>query len=70
MASSELQRLLARGEAKFGKDHPGVKMLRDQIATEGRGQSAQDLYLTGSVASLKAGPSAQPDQQAKGEQPS
>jgi len=53
MASSELQRLLERAEEKYGKDSFSAQALRDQIAKEGRGQSAQELYLTGSVARVK-----------------
>ena len=53
MASSSLENLLRETEEKYGKDSFSARMLRDQIAKEGRGQSAQELYLTGSVARQK-----------------
>jgi len=53
MASSILENLLRETEDKYGKDSFSARMLRDQIAKESRGQSAQELYLTGSVARVK-----------------
>lgn len=53
MASSELQRRLDRAQEKFGPDAPITRLLREQIARDERGQSAQELYLTGSVARQK-----------------
>ena len=68
MSNSELQRLLTGAETKYGKDSFSARMLRQQIGAEERGQSAKELYLTGSVARLKAStssPAAPPD---KGDQ--
>jgi hypothetical protein len=38
---------------KHGEDSRGVAELRRQIAARDSGQSAQELYITGSVAKLK-----------------
>lgn len=53
MPNSELQRLLDETVQKYGADSFSARMLRDQIAREGRDQSAQELYLTGTVARQK-----------------
>jgi hypothetical protein len=42
-----------RQSSKFGKDSRRVAELRRQIAARDSGQSAQELYITGSVAKLK-----------------
>lgn len=39
----QLQRLMANGEGKS----PMANSLRDQIAAQERGESAQDMYVTG-----------------------
>jgi len=39
----QLQRLMASGEGKS----PMARSLRDQIAAQERGESAQDVYVTG-----------------------
>ena len=65
MSNSELQRLLTRAETKYGKDSFSARMFRQQIGVEERGQSAKELYLTGSVARLKdsqSSPTAQPNE--------
>ena len=38
---------LARVEAKYGKDNPAVQLLRN--SRMGQGQTAHDLYVTGSI---------------------
>lgn len=45
-----LEELLKEREARLGKDHPAVQMLRNQIMAEQSGKNFQELYLTGSVA--------------------
>ena len=45
-----LEELLKEREARLGKDHPAVQMLRNQIMAEQSGKHFQELYLTGSVA--------------------
>ena len=64
MSISRLRELLADSEKEYGKDSFSARMLRQQIGAEERGQSAKELYLTGSVARLKAStssPAAPPD---------
>ena len=39
----QLQRLMANGEGKS----PMARSLREQIAARERGESAQDMYITG-----------------------
>ena len=48
-----LDQLLEEAISKFGKDSRRVAELRRQIAARDSGQSAQELYITGSVAKLK-----------------
>lgn len=56
MSISMLQELLKNAEEKHGKDSFVAKMLKEQIARDQRGQTAEELYLTGSVARPKADP--------------
>jgi hypothetical protein len=49
---STLQERLIRATERLGPDSPAVQMLRDQIAAQVTGKSAQGLYLTGSVKGL------------------
>jgi hypothetical protein len=41
------ERRLTRAIEKYGEDDPYVKMIRDQIASSSRNQSARDMYVTG-----------------------
>jgi hypothetical protein len=42
-------RRLKRAIEKYGENDPYVQMIRDQGAADARGNSAQDLYITGMV---------------------
>jgi hypothetical protein len=44
-----LEELLKEREARLGKDHPAVQMLRNQIMAEQSGKNLRELYTTGSV---------------------
>ncbi len=44
-----LEEILKEREARLGKDHPAVQMLRNQIEAERSGKGFQELYLTGAV---------------------
>jgi hypothetical protein len=44
-----LEEMLKEREARLGKDHPAVQMLRNQIEAEKSGKGFQELYLTGAV---------------------
>ena len=41
------EQALKRAEAKYGKDNPAVQLLRN--SRMGQGQTARDLYVTGSI---------------------
>lgn len=41
------ERRLTRAIEKYGEDDPYIKMIRDQIASNTRNQSAQQMYVTG-----------------------
>ena len=43
------ERRLTRAIEKYGENAKYVQMIRDQIASNARGQSAQQMYLTGMV---------------------
>ena len=43
------ERRLKRAIEKYGENDPYVQMIRNQSAGEARGDSAQDLYITGMV---------------------
>ena len=43
VAMTNLERLLIRGEAKYGKGSPKLQFLRDQIRAAKRGGSAQQM---------------------------
>jgi hypothetical protein len=45
--TASLQRRLNRLEQKHGKDSPKAQWLRDQIASEQSGQTAQQMYVVG-----------------------
>ena len=49
LMASTLEESLERQEKRLGKDSFVAKMLRDQIRAQKRGQSAHDIYVTGSV---------------------
>jgi len=51
--TTSLERLLDRAIEKYGADSRRVAELRRQIAARDSGQSAQELYITGSVAKPK-----------------
>lgn len=51
-----LKEQLARVESKYPNSR-FAQMLRNQVAAEERGQSARDLYVTGSVKRLPEKPS-------------
>jgi hypothetical protein len=44
-----LEQMLEKRIAELGPDHKAVQMLRNQIAADGKGQTLQEVYLTGSV---------------------
>jgi hypothetical protein len=44
-----LEQLLEERIARLGPDHKAVQMLRNQIAADSKGQTLQEVYLTGSV---------------------
>jgi hypothetical protein len=48
--TTSLERLLERATSKYGADSKVASELRRQIAARDSGQSAQELYITGSVA--------------------
>jgi hypothetical protein len=41
------ERRLTRAIEKYGENAKYVQMIRDQIASNARGQGAQQMYLTG-----------------------
>lgn len=43
------ERRLTRAIEKYGEGDPYVQMIRDQIASNARGQGAQEMYVTGMV---------------------
>jgi hypothetical protein len=43
------ERRLKRMIEKYGDNDPYVQMVRNQIAAQERGQSAQDMYITGMI---------------------
>jgi hypothetical protein len=47
MNISDEERRLARAIAKYGESDPYVQMIRDQIASNARGQSTQEMYIIG-----------------------
>ena len=49
MAVTNLERLLIRGEAKYGKGSPKLQFLRDQIRAAERGGSTEQMYVTGMI---------------------
>ena len=49
VAMSNLERLLTRGEAKYGKGSPKLQWLRDQIRAAKRGGSTEQMYVTGMI---------------------
>ena len=46
---------LTRAIQKYGEGAKYVQMIRDQIASEARGQSAREMYITGMVKRRPAG---------------
>ena len=50
---SSLQEQLKRVEERHGPNNFMAQQIRNQIAAEKTGKSAQDLYITGSVERLK-----------------
>ncbi len=44
-----LEEMLKEQEARLGKDHPAVQMLRNQIEAERSGKGFRELYLTEAV---------------------
>ena len=49
VAVTNLERLLIRGEAKYGKGSPDLQWLRDQIRAAERGGSTEKMYVTGMI---------------------
>ncbi|MDC0431787.1 hypothetical protein OAL97_04720 [Paracoccaceae bacterium] len=49
VAMTNLERLLTRGEAKYGKGSPQLQWLRDQIRAAERGGSTEQMYVTGMI---------------------
>jgi uncharacterized coiled-coil protein SlyX len=45
--TQSLERRLIRLEEKHGKDNPNLQWLRDQIAAQKSGESAQQKYVVG-----------------------
>jgi uncharacterized coiled-coil protein SlyX len=45
--TQSLERRLTRLEEKHGKDNPNLQWLRDQIAAQKSGESAQQQYVVG-----------------------
>lgn len=46
---TRLEEMLARQEKRLPPDSKVLQMLRDQIATQARGQTSEEIYITGSV---------------------
>jgi hypothetical protein len=45
--TQSLERQLSRAEEKYGKNAPELQWLRDQIAAQKSGESAQQQYVVG-----------------------